>query len=129
MALEIAQPVFDARIGERRISPTDIAQFIRLGQCRRYLRLRLYERSGGRGFMARYGVAPQAIGPLFTRSGAEFEERVQARVRARFPDRVRDLAAEAGHAAERPHDNRVVVQAACDVRPGEPLFLFQRAWT
>lgn len=27
------------------ISPTDVSQFIRLDQCRRYLRLRLHERA------------------------------------------------------------------------------------
>ena len=33
-------------VRKRKISPTDISQYIRLDQCRRYLRLRLHERIG-----------------------------------------------------------------------------------
>jgi hypothetical protein len=58
----------------RRISPTDISQFIRLEQCQRYLALRLKERVEGRRFMYDYGVAPQSIPPLLTRAGASFEQ-------------------------------------------------------
>src|SRR5690242_5586578 len=61
----------------RRLSPTDISQFIRLDQCQRYLALRLKEREAGRKFMYEYGVAPQSIPPLLTRSGASFEETVE----------------------------------------------------
>jgi hypothetical protein len=70
--------------GERQISPTDVSQFIRLEQCERYLRLRLHERSANRAFMRDYGVAPQAITPLLTRSGAAFESAVEGAVVERF---------------------------------------------
>ena len=36
-------------VGVRAISPTDIAQYIRMEQCERYLRLRLHERARGVG--------------------------------------------------------------------------------
>ncbi len=56
-----------------KITPTDVSQFIRLEQCERYLRLRLHERTANPRFMADYGVAPQSIPSLLTRSGAAFE--------------------------------------------------------
>ena len=65
-----------------RLSPTDVSQFIRLEQCERYLRLRLYASMEGSGFMREYGVAPQEIPPLRTRSGREFEERIEEAIAA-----------------------------------------------
>jgi len=50
--------------GVRAISPTDIAQYIRMEQCERYLRLRLHERAHGPRFLTDYGVAAQPIPPL-----------------------------------------------------------------
>src|SRR5687767_5323128 len=70
--------------GRIRISPTDVSQFIRLDQCERYLRLRLHERSASIRFMHDYGVVPQSIPPLLTRSGEHFEERVERTVAAGF---------------------------------------------
>src|SRR5215213_1413965 len=70
--------------GRVRISPTDVSQFIRLEQCERYLRLRLHERSSSIRFMHDYGVVPQSIPPLLTRSGEHFEERVERAVASGF---------------------------------------------
>ncbi len=77
-------PVVPDAAGELPLSPTDVAQFIRLEQCQRYLRLRLHERAVNRNFLREYGVVPQSIPPLLTRSGAAFEARVEVAVRARF---------------------------------------------
>ncbi|MDB5060112.1 MAG: superfamily helicase, partial [Chloroflexi bacterium] len=66
------------------ITPTDVSQFIRLEQCERYLRLRLHERSHGGRFMRDYGVVPQSIPPLLTRSGSEFEDTIERDVAAHF---------------------------------------------
>lgn len=109
--------------GARYVSPTDIAQFIRLEQCERYLRLRLYQRAGNYRFMEEYGVAPQSIPPLLTRSGADFEERVEKAVAQRFwtIHFVDDLA----HAGQRPEDNERVVHLARDLAPEEIVVLFQ----
>ncbi len=114
--------------GGWRISPTDISQYTRLDQCMRYLRLRLYERMRGLNFMYSYGVTPQAIPPMLTRSGREFEERVEQAVAARF--RTINFARQAGTLTNpanpaRGPDNQQVVQLARDLRPGEVIYLFQ----
>src|SRR5215208_8386138 len=93
-----------------RISPTDVSQFIRLDQCERYLRLRLHERSAGMRFMRDYGVAPQSIPPLLTRSGEHFEEKVERTVAARF--RTVNLADGVDSPGSRPTDNERVVALA-----------------
>jgi hypothetical protein len=113
----------------RRISPTDISQFVRLDQCARYLRLRLYERTTDRSFMTRYGVAPQAIPPLLTRTGAEFEQRIEAQVSA--PGAAARTAINCKTAAA--HDprfatdvqNAVLLELVRALPAGEVLFLFQ----
>jgi hypothetical protein len=106
----------------RRISPTVISQYVRLDQCRRYLRLALHERAAGAGFLTDYGVAPQAILPLLTRSGAEFEEKVAAAAGRQFP--TRNLAQERKE-RQRDRDNDEVVGAARDLAAGGVLLLFQ----
>lgn len=111
----------DAR-DERPISPTDVSQFVRLDQCRRYLRLRLHERTVGKDFLRDYGVAPQAIPPLLSRSGEEFEDAVGAAVRGRYL--VADLGADADP-ARRPADNARVAALARDLPPGETLVVLQ----
>jgi hypothetical protein len=106
----------------RSISPTDVSQFIRLDQCRRYLRLRLYERNGNSGFMDDYGVVRQSIPPILTRSGKEFEQRVERAVNARFLNY--DLAK--GRSSEGDaNDNALLVRHAMEMGPGEVEFLFQ----
>ncbi|HEV2066273.1 MAG TPA: PD-(D/E)XK nuclease family protein, partial [Thermomicrobiales bacterium] len=105
------------------ISPTDVSQFIRLDQCQRYLRLRLHERSAGQRFLRDYDVAPQSIPPILTRSGAAFEEAVEAGIAAAFPF-VRFTAADRKEAG-RDDDNAAVVQAARALRPGEVRVLGQ----
>src|SRR5579884_1912117 len=74
------EPVFAREGAGRSIAPTDVAQFIRLEQCRRFLRLRLYEKSRGLGFMYDFGVRPQSIPPILTASGQDFERRIEADV-------------------------------------------------
>lgn len=64
------------------LSPTDIAQYIRLDQCRRYLRLRLLERNQGTAFLRAWGVQPQSIPPLLTRSGRVFESQAETAIDA-----------------------------------------------
>ena len=115
-----ALPVVPNAAGNLAISPTDVAQFIRLDQCRRYLRLSLHQRSANRNFLRDYGVAPQSIPPLLTRSGAEFERRVERTVAARFP--VVNLAAERKPRSGWTDDNaRVVEEAAGSIRGGESI--------
>ncbi len=105
------------------LSPTDISQFIRLEQCQRYLRLRLHERALDRHFMRDYGVTPQSIPPLLTRSGATFEERIERAVRERFT--ALNFAVETGRAEGWSADNARVVAEARALPPGAVRVLFQ----
>jgi len=107
----------------RRISPTDVAQFIRLDQCQRYLRLRLYERNVQSGFMRDYDVTPQSIPPILTRSGADFERRVEDAVAERFPSyKMSDGGRSRGSDAS---DNDLALQRARSLPLGETVILFQ----
>ena len=106
----------------RSLSPTDISQFIRLEQCERYLRLRLHERTHGTRFLREYGVKPQSIPPLLTRSGASFERHVEAAAGARFPSR--SFAAERAR-QKQSQDNDEVVRLARGLARGDVLLLFQ----
>jgi hypothetical protein len=111
-----------ARANGLRISPTVVSQYVRLDQCRRYLRLALHERGGGSRFMLEYDVAPQQILPLLTRAGSEFEEKVE-RAAASIA-KVRNLAAER-RATGRKRDDDEVAAAARNLAPGQVLILFQ----
>ncbi|MFN3649232.1 MAG: AAA domain-containing protein [Armatimonadota bacterium] len=105
-----------------RVSPTDISQFVRLEQCSRYLRLRLHQAQHGSRFLREYDVAPQAIPPLLTRSGRQFEREVEAALRARF----RSVHfGEQREPLEREDDNAAIVRAAVELPPGEALLLLQ----
>ncbi len=106
----------------RKISPTDISQFIRLDQCERYLRLRLHERAQGQKFLYEYGVAPQSIPPILTQSGADFEESIESAVRASAKTTSCNVAAVPG---TRKSDNALVVERARTLAPGAVEFLFQ----
>ncbi|MCA9877183.1 MAG: PD-(D/E)XK nuclease family protein, partial [Thermomicrobiales bacterium] len=107
----------------RRIRPTIVSQYVRLDQCRRYLRLALHERAAGSSnFLRAYDVAPQEILPLLTRSGAEFEQRVEAETAKHCP--TRNLAS-AQATSPRPPDNRELIDAALALEPGGTLVLFQ----
>ncbi len=111
----------------QRISPTDVAQYIRLEQCRRYLRLRLHERAHGGRFMERYGVAPQSIPPILTLAGASFEQRVEAQAMAHIGQGVNcRTAAQAGEDEfVGPDHNAVVIARARALAPGARTLLAQ----
>jgi hypothetical protein len=111
-----------ARPAGRRISPTVISQYVRLDQCRRYLRLALHERASGPDFLRDYGVAAQGILPLLTRSGAEFEEGVEAATAQHCP--TRNLASEQTSARRIPNNDDLLA-AAGNLDQGEVLVLFQ----
>lgn len=110
------------RDGGRRISPTMVSQFIRLDQCRRFLRLALHGRNVSQRFLYAYDVAPQEISPLLTRAGAEFEERVEEQAGRRFS--TRNLARE--HAGgDRKSDNQILLETVTSLQPGDVAILFQ----
>jgi DNA polymerase III delta prime subunit len=107
----------------RRISPTDVSQFIRLEQCERYLRLRLHERAAGPGFLREYGVTAHPLPPLLTRAGLSFEQVVEGAAEAHTPKL--NLATEARRKQQRGDDNERILQLARGLAPGETLTVFQ----
>ncbi len=107
----------------QRLSPTDISQFIRLEQCQRYLALRLQERRQGLRFVYDYGVTPQGIPPLLTRSGADFEQQVEKAVGT--VSKTHNLAEGVEFNTRRPFDNQQVILEAQTLAPGQVLCLFQ----
>jgi hypothetical protein len=107
----------------RPLSPTDISQFIRLDQCERYLHLRLTERAEGNGFIRDYGVVPQSIPPILTRSGSRFEELVEQDVAQRYP--TTHFTEAMRTAAGTSHDNAPVIDRANNLEAGTVHVLFQ----
>lgn len=121
---------------DQRLTPTDIAQFLRLGECRRYLKMRQHERRKGSGFLRKYGVAPQAIPPLLTLSGQRFEQHIEEAARNRFRvircgDDGRDnnmsdaVKAPCGEAPQAYVDNQMVIDCTRSLPCGGTLLLFQ----
>ncbi len=120
-------PIIPLANTPQRISPTDISQYIRLDQCRRYLRLRLHERTHGLRFMQAYDVTPQSIPPILTLSGARFEDRVEQQAAAHIGSAIHcaDAARKGEDAFIGEHQNAVVLAYARDLAPGATLLLFQ----
>ena len=109
--------------GLRRLSPTDVSQFLRLDQCERYLRLRLHERAGHYDFLTDYGVYPQSIPPLLTRAGSDFEIAVEQDIAAHHL--VQDFGTEGQRGGERTVNNAAVIDYAQSLAPGAVVVLFQ----
>lgn len=122
-ATDHSLPVLPNEHGERHISPTDIAQFIRLEQCERYLRLRLHERAAGNRFMREYDVTPQALPQLLASAGQSFEQEIEQAIAARYP--TIHCAAAANDDGKRDDDNALVLAAVRDLAVGSVLLLLQ----
>ncbi len=109
-----------------KLSPTDIAQYIRLDQCRRYLRLRLVERNAGQSFLGAWDAQPQSIPPLLTISGRDFEQGAEAAIEAIGGSTlVFTCDREARKAQGRPNDNAFLVSVAENLSPGQRAVIFQ----
>ncbi len=106
----------------RRITPTDVSQFVRLEQCERFLRLRLAERAG-HDFMEAYGVTSQRIAPLMSLTGQRFEEQVETALTPRF--RVIHFARQANFSHARPDNNTDLLRELGTLGPGETVLLLQ----
>jgi hypothetical protein len=105
------------------VSPTDVAQFVRLDQCRRFLRLRLHELRDGSAFLRAAGVAPQEAPPLLARSGVDFESEVVRQLDAVLP--VEQFNPETRKSDGRTDDNARVIETARSLPPGATLCLLQ----
>lgn len=110
-------------VADYNITPTDVSQFLRLEGCERYFRLRLYQKAHGDGFLYDFDVAPQAITPLLTAAGLDFEQRVEKAAAEVFPVLNCAEADEEGTGADT--DNALVADRARRLRPGKTLLLFQ----
>ncbi len=113
-------------VEERNITPTDVSQFLRL-DCPRYLRLRAYQKANGDGFLYDNDVAPQAISPLLTAAGLDFERHAEQAAAAAFasihcadPDEE-DIE----DALKAVRGNVLVAEHARLLGNGETLLLFQ----
>lgn len=119
----VNERVNEFAIADYNITPTDVSQYLRLDQCERYLRLRLYQKAHGDGFLYAFDVAPQAITPLLTAAGLDFERGVEEAAAGVFPTLdCADAEEEGGRATT---DNDLVVERARRLRHGETLLLFQ----
>jgi hypothetical protein len=103
------------------ISPTDLSQFLHLGQCQRYLRFRLAEHAGQK-FMRAYGVSYQRLTPLLTQAGRQFEQQVE--------EHIRQAGLQVRHFQHEPdqdviNDNQAVIDTAYTLPPGQVLVFFQ----
>lgn len=104
-------------------SPTDISQFIRLDQCQRFLRLQLHERAHGDDFLTAYDVTRQTIPPILTRSGASFEQLVEAEVSDHLP--ATRFTDERRQAESIRSDNDALLALVRALAPGEAHVAFQ----
>lgn len=116
-------------VTERTTTPTDVSQFMRLG-CPRYMRLRLVQKEQGDSFLYDYDVAPQAITPLLTAAGLDFERRVEqvaaeafASIHCADPDG--ENAEDSAQAERSLTDNALVAERARLLGNGKTLLLFQ----
>ncbi len=109
--------------GPLRIAPTDLATYVRLDQCERFLRLQLFTRNAGDGFLKEYDVAPQSLPSLLTGSGATFENEIVEQLRGQMP--VRDCSPASKENGSRSPDNSLICQTLRGLSAGERVALVQ----
>jgi hypothetical protein len=106
-----------------RLVATDVATWLRLEQCERYLRFQLEYRNeaagAGAGFLDELDVAPQPLPALLTGSGSEFEALVLAAVGERYP--LVSFAAERKGAP----DNRRLIERIHELPTDETIAVTQ----
>ena len=114
----------------RSISPTDIGAFGRLEGCERFLRLRLHTANFDANWLERAKLRKQAIPPLLTFAGADFEAMVESGLE-RDGTRVQQLemrptsAGAASSGSARASANERLVETARALRNGESVTLSQ----
>jgi hypothetical protein len=105
--------------GPLRVAPTDIASYLRLDQCERFLKLQLHLRNAGSGFLAEADVAPQALSSLLSEIGEAFEEITLEELRQSVA--VLDFSLQRSTST----DNREIIRVAAELAPGERVVLAQ----
>src|SRR3954470_14854387 len=109
--------------GPLRIAPTDLATYVRLNQCERFLRLQLFTRNSGDGFLREYDVAPQSLPSLLTGSGASFEDEIVEQLRGQMT--IRDCSPSSKKNGSRTPDNSVICEALRGLDADECVALIQ----
>ena len=107
--------------GQRRMSPTDVSAYIQQGSCQRYLRLALLSRGRQSDPVRAYGVAEQALTPLLTNTGRDFEERVEATIGTMHPTRRLGMDG----TTNRDADNETLIRTVRRLAAGSTMVLFQ----
>ena len=105
------------------LAPTDIASFISLDQCRRYLRIRLHQREYGEEFLAASHVGIQPIPPVLRREGYGFERTVVESIG--FGARVVDFAKGVPGGRRRDPDNDRLIDLIHGTAPGSNVVVSQ----
>ncbi|MFW6075525.1 MAG: hypothetical protein ACOC9Y_08010, partial [Chloroflexota bacterium] len=103
------------------IVPTDVAQFIRLDQCDRYLRLRLYHRQQRSAtFLGDFGVVPQPLPPLLRHSGLTYEAEVVDQI-----EKTHSLIRLDTDRGDGEDDNERILEVIDELPPGETIVISQ----
>ncbi|MEZ4495396.1 MAG: PD-(D/E)XK nuclease family protein [Thermomicrobiales bacterium] len=106
-----------------RLTATDIASWLRLSQCDRFLRFQLEyrneRRSDASGFLEELDVAPQPLPSLLTGSGVGFEETILSQIAQLMPLRRFDEDRRSGN------DNSRLVRSIEALVAGERIAITQ----
>lgn len=105
--------------GPLRVAPTDIASYIRLDQCERFLKLQLHSRNAGSRFLEEADVAPQALSSLLSGIGSDFEAVVIEELKQRTP--VIDFSQQRSTNT----DNLELIRIVRELKSGERFALTQ----
>jgi len=113
----------DAYPGERRITPTSLAEFVRVGQCERFLRLRLHDQGNTDDFLHRCGLSPHKVPPMLTSAGNVFEQEIIGKIGEHY--RLESFATFRGDADH----SAYIIKCIQELGPGEVRVLYQPGMT
>ena len=126
--MEIPPIALDAKTQTRKITPTDVTQFIRYAQCERFLRLQLHARNADYDFLYQNGLKPQPIPPLLSQSGSDFEQQIEKILQenpAPTAQMVDFASGTTGGQRRRDPNNQRVIEMARELKNGQTLWLLQ----
>jgi hypothetical protein len=102
-----------------RFAPTDLAGYLRLDQCERFLKLQIHYRNAGSDFMTEMDVVPRALSPVLSDIGRAFEATVIEQLQRAMP--VIDYSLQRTTAT----DNLELIRALLELPVGERIALTQ----
>ena len=126
--MKIPPIALDATTQTRKITPTDVTQFIRYAQCERFLRLQLHARNADYDFLYQNGLKPQPIPPLLSQSGSDFERQIE-KILQKNPSPTAQMvdfaSGTTGGQRRRDPNNGRVIEMARELKNGRTLWLLQ----